>query len=121
MSTWMALYFGLKPGHENEVEEIFKNSGRPEHDVLDEAGNVVGRLMRTLVFVGQGRAVRVIEIEGDIMAVSKHMAKQQEVVELEELLEEHLSEPRDMRSPEGAMQFFMNAGMRCVVNRSDKD
>lgn len=121
MSTWMALYFGLKPGHENEVEELFRTSGRPDHDVLDESGEVVGRLLRTLVFVGQEKAVRVIEVEGDIMAVSRHMARQDEVRELEEKLEEHLSTPRDMRSSEGAMAFFLSAGMRCVVDRSDQN
>lgn len=118
MSTWMALYFELKPGHSDAVEELFKNSGRPEHDVKDEDGNVVGKLLRTLVFVGKDKACRVIEVEGDMMAVSRHMARQQEVVELEAQLEEHLAQPRDMTSPEGAMQFFMNAGMRCVLNRS---
>ncbi len=119
MSTWMALYFGLKPGHEAEVEEIFRTSGVPEHDVRDESGAVVGRLLRTIVFVGAAKAVRVIEVDGDMMAVSRHMAKQQEVIALEAKLEEHLAEPRDMVTPEGAMAFFMNAGMRCVLHRTD--
>ena len=118
MSTWMALFFALKPGHEEAVEELFKNSGRPEHEVKDESGAAVGKLLRTLVFVGQEKACRVIEIEGDIMAVSRHMAQQQEVVELEAQLEEHLAQPRDMTSPQGAMEFFMKAGMRCVIDRS---
>jgi len=115
---WMALFFELKPGHEDAVEELFKNSGRPEHDVRDEDGNVVGKLLRTIVFVGKEKAVRVIEVEGDIMAVSRHMSRQQEVIELEAALEEHLAQPRDMVTPEGAMQFFANAGMRCVLDRS---
>ena len=118
MSTWMALFFALKPGHEDAVEELFKNSGRPEHVVKDDDGNQVGMLLRTLVFVGQGKACRVIEIDGDIMAVSKHMSQQDEVVELEAQLEEHLAEPRDMTSPQGAMEFFMKAGMRCVIDRA---
>ena len=121
MSTWMALYFELKPGHEEAVEEIFKNSGRPDHEVKDDQGNVVGKHWRTLVFVGQGKACRVIEVDGDLIAVSRHMARQDEVVELEALLEEHLAQPRDMTTPEGAMTFFMKAGMRCVLNRHADD
>lgn len=121
MSTWIALYFALKPGHEEAVEEIFRTSGRPDHDVRDESGEVVGRLLSTLVFVGKEKGVRVIEIEGDLMVVSRHMARQAEVVELEQQLEEHLAEPRDMRSPEGAMKFFMNAGMHCVLQRKHDD
>jgi SchA/CurD like domain len=121
MSTWLGLFFALKPGHEDEVAQIFETSGRPDHDVRDESGEVVGRLLRTLVFVGKEKAVRVIEIEGDLMTVSRHMARQDEVRELEEKLEAHLAVPRDMRSPEGAMKFFAEAGMRCVVNRTDRD
>jgi len=113
----MALYFELKPGSEEAVEELFSESGRPEHDVRDQAGNVVGTLLRTLVFIGRGRAVRVIEIDGDMIAVSRHMSLQPEVQELEAALEEHLASPRDMTNPQGAMDFFMEAGMRCVLHR----
>jgi hypothetical protein len=121
MSIWMALFFALKPGHEDAVEEIFRTSGRPDHEVKDEDGNVVGRLQRTIVFLGKEKAVRVIEVEGDIMAVSKHMARQDEVRELEDKLEEHLAVPRDMRTPEGAMTFFAEAGMRMIIHRTDHD
>jgi hypothetical protein len=117
MSTWMALHFELRPGSEDEVSSIFANSGRPEHTVRDEQGNEIGRLLRTLVFVGKGRAVRVIEIDGDVMAVSRHMSQQQEVQELEALLDKHLAKPRDMTNPAGAAAFFAEAGMRCVVHR----
>ncbi|HEV7886634.1 MAG TPA: SchA/CurD-like domain-containing protein [Acidimicrobiales bacterium] len=120
-STWLALYFALKPGHEDEVEEIFKNSGRPAHNVLDDSGEVVGRLLRTMVFLGKEKAVRVIEVEGDILTVSRHMSRQDEVIQLEAKLDEHLAVARDMVTPEGAMQFFVEAGMRCVVNRTDHD
>lgn len=117
MSTWMALHFELKPGSEDDVATIFAESGRPDHTVRDEAGHEVGRLLRTLVFVGQARAVRVIEIEGDLMAVSKHMSQQQEVQELEAKLDQHLAKPRDMTNPMGAAKFFAEAGMRCVLER----
>lgn len=117
MSSWMALHFELKPGTEDEVGKIFAESGRPEHTVRDGAGNEIGRLLRTLVFVGRGRAIRVIEIEGDMMAVSRHMSQQQEVQELEALLDQHLARPRDMTNPAGAAAFFAEAGMRCVLHR----
>lgn len=117
MSTWLALHFELKPGSEDEVAELFANSGRPDHTVRDEAGNQIGRLLRTLVFISQGRAVRVIEIEGDMMQVSRHMSQQQEVQELEEKLNQHLVMARDMTNPASAAAFFAQAGMRCVLHR----
>ena len=116
-STWIALHFELKPGSEDAVAKIFEESGRPEHTVRDENGNEVGKLLRTLVFVQPGRAVRVIEIEGDLMTISKHMSEQQEVQELEALLDEHLAQPRDMTNPAGAATFIAKAGMRCVLHR----
>lgn len=115
---WMALYFGLRPGTEDEVAELFASSGVPNHDVTDDDGVVVGKLLRTLVFVGKEKAVRVIEIDGDLAAVSKHMSRQAEVIELEAKLEPFLSTPRDMVTPEGAMKFFADAGMRCVLERT---
>ena len=121
MSTWLALYFGLKPGHEEAVKEIFRNSGRPDHEVKDENGQVVGRLLRTIIFVGQEKAVRVIEVEGDMMQVSRHMSRQDEVREVEDALDEHLAEPRNVRTPEGAMAFFMKAGMEMIIHRTDQD
>lgn len=121
MSTWLALFFPLKPGHEEAVKEVFRTSGRPDHEVKDDDGNVVGRLLRTIIFVGKEKAVRVIEVEGDIMTVSRHMSRQDEVREVEDALDEHLAVPRDVRNPEGAMKFFMEAGMEMVIHRTDQD
>ena len=114
----MALHFELKPGSEDEVAAIFAESGRPEHTVLDDDGNEVGRLLRTLVFVQQGRAIRAIEVDGDMMAIARHMSQQQEVKDVEALLDPHLAEERDMTSEAGAIAYFMKAGMRCVLDRS---
>jgi hypothetical protein len=70
------------------------------------------------VFVGQEICVRVIEVEGDLREVARHMSQQQEVRDFEREIENHLAVPRDMRSPEGAREFFRTAGMRCVLDRS---
>lgn len=121
MSSWLALRFDLKPGSEDEVARIFAESGRPDHTVRNEAGEQIGRLLRTLVFIGPAQAVRVIEIEGDMMAVSRHMSAQHEVQDLEAKLEEHLAKPRDMTNPAGAAAFFAQAGMRCVLHRQAEE
>jgi hypothetical protein len=121
MSEWFALLYKLKPDHRDEVGELFRNSGRPDHDVLDDDGNVVGRLLTTMAFVGQEAAVRVIEVEGDFQAVARHMSRQPEVVEFEQQIEPLLSEPRDMVTPEGATAFFQRSGMRHVLMRRHDD
>lgn len=117
MSTWHALFYPLNAGSEDEVKELFRQSGRPEFDVRDEHGNTVGRLLSTMAFVGDRMAVRVIEVDGPLPVVAAHMSRQPEVRAFEEQLEKHLSKPRDMRTPEGARRFFREAALECVLNR----
>ena len=115
--TWHALFYPLKPGSEEKVKELFWASGRPQFDVLDQEGNEVGKLLGTMAFVGKEMAVRVIEVEGALPLVAAHMSRQPEVRQFERELEEHLSEPRDMTTPEGARDFFRNAALECVLVR----
>jgi len=121
MSTWLALLYKLKPGNAEAVSEIFRQSGRPDHDVRGEDGNVIGRLLTTMVFVGDEAAVRVIEVEGDPRAVAGHISQQPEVKEFEQKIEEYLAEPRDLSNPEGAKAFFHRSGMRQVIMRRHDD
>jgi hypothetical protein len=117
MSQWHALYYPLKAGSEEKVKELFKASGRPKFDVRNDQGEVVGRLLGTMAFVGKEMAVRVIEVEGPIPVVAAHMSRQPEVKAFERELEEHLAVPRDMVTPEGARAFFRDAALECVLAR----
>ena len=117
MSTWHALQYPIKPGSEEAVKELFRTSGRPNFEITSPDGKVVGRLLATMAFVGEGIAIRVIEVDGPLPLVAAHMSRQPEVKEFERQLEEHLSEGRDMLSPEGARAFFQKAGMENVLNR----
>lgn len=117
MSIWHALFYPLKPGAEEAVKGLFRESGRPQFDVRDEDDIVVGRLLGTMAFVGTGLAVRVIEVEGPLPKVAAHMSRQPEVREFERRLEEHLATPRDMKTPEGARRFFRDAALECVLAR----
>lgn len=121
MSHWFSLLYKLKPGTEEEVEKIFQESGRPDHDVKDDSGEVVGKLLRTMVFLGEEKCVRVIEVDGDMGIVARHMGRQPKVREFEEKIEPLLAEPRDMRSPEGAQAFFRRSGMRLILHRQHDD
>lgn len=117
MSTWHALFYPLKAGSEETVKELFRESGRPRFEVRNDDGDVVGRLLGTMAFVGKEMAVRVIEVEGPLPMVAGHMSRQPEVREFEQQLEAHLSRPRDMVTPEGARQFFRDAALECVLSR----
>jgi hypothetical protein len=117
VSTWHALFYPLKAGSEEAVKELFRESGRPRFEVRNDDGDVVGRLLGTMAFVGKEMAVRVIEVEGLLPMVAGHMSRQPEVREFERQLETHLSRPRDMVTPEGARQFFRDAALECVLSR----
>ena len=121
MSSWHALYYPLKPGSEEKVKELFRLSGRPESAIRGEDGREVGRLLATMVFVGREMAVRVIEVEGPLGLVAAHMSRQEAVRALERELEEYLSLPRDMLTPQGAREFFRSASMECVLTRRHGD
>jgi hypothetical protein len=118
MPQYWALMWQVKPGSEEAVAELFENYGRPDYIVRDQEGNETGRLISTLVFMKENTVVRVVEIEGaSLPEVAAHMGKQPAVRELEEKLDEHLAEPRDMSSPEGAREFFMKSSMRMLLAR----
>jgi SchA/CurD like domain len=117
VSTWHALFYPLKAGSEEAVKELFRESGRPRFEVRNDEGDVVGRLLGTMAFVGKEMAVRVIEVDGPLPMVAGHMSRQPEVREFERQLETHLSRPRDMVTPEGARQFFRDAALECVLSR----
>jgi hypothetical protein len=121
MSTWHALLYPIKEGSEEIVKELFRNSGRPQFEITAPDGTVVGKLLATMAFVGTGTAIRVIEVEGPLPVVAAHMSRQPEVREFERQLEEHLTVPRDMVTPEGARAFFQSAGMENVLIRRAPD
>src|ERR1700754_1129226 len=112
MSTWHALFYPIKAGSEETVKELFRGSGRPSFEVTDGDGKVVGKLLATMAFVGKESAIRVIHVEGPLPLVAAHMSRQ---------LEERVSVPRDMVTPEGARAFFQLAGMENVLNRTAPD
>jgi hypothetical protein len=117
MSDWWALMWDVKPGSEEAVQELFKNYGRPDPIVRDEEGNEKGRLLSTIVFMKGQTIVRAVEIEGALPDVAAHLGRQPEIQDLEEKLDPHLAEPRDMSDPEGARKFFIESIMQTLLVR----
>jgi hypothetical protein len=117
VSQYSALMWKVKPGTEQVVEELFRNSGRPDFTIRGEDGTEKGRLLSTLVLMKDNVVIRVIEFEGDPRDVALHMRQQQEVVDLERELDRYLEVPRDMSTPEGAQKFFREAGMKVLLDR----
>ena len=119
MSQWVALMWGIKPESRDEVRELFHNYGRPDHTIKDDDGNEVGTLLQTLVFMKEDQVIRVVETTDgvDLPTLAKHMGRQQAIRDLEDQLDPHIAEPRDMSNPDGAREFFVKSLMELLVAR----
>lgn len=112
---YAAITYRVKPGHEEEIAEIFAGFQRVDRpDFTGESGEQAGRLLGTAVFVKDDVLVRVIHYEGDFSAVARHMAAQKGVHILEQKLAPFLAEQRDTTSTQGFVEYFRNATMRSV-------
>lgn len=116
---YAAITYKVKPGYEDEIAEIFANFRRVDTPVLrDDAGEPVGELLGTAVFIRDDLMVRVIHYSGDFAAIGRHMATQKGVHLLEEKLAPYLAESRDSGTLEGFQTYFRNATMRCISQLS---
>ncbi|GAA4087570.1 SchA/CurD-like domain-containing protein [Streptomyces shaanxiensis] len=107
--TRHALTFTVKPGSESKVAEILAGYAPPQARVDDAT-----RLRRTTLFMHGNRVVRTVEVEGDLMAALRHVSRQPEVRAVEEALNPHLEQRRDLSDPESAKAFFARAAMPSV-------
>lgn len=114
-----AITYRVKPGHEDEIAEIFARFQRVDTpDFRGDDDAQAGRLLGTAVFIKDDVMVRVIHYEGDFRAVGAHMARQRGVHLIEEKLAPYLAHERDTSSPEGFGAYFRDAVMRCVSQLS---
>jgi SchA/CurD like domain-containing protein len=112
---YAAITYDVKPGHEDEIAELFAGFQRADTPIMrNEAGEEVGRLVGTAVFIRGGTLVRFIHYEGDFIAVAKHMGQQKGVHLIEEKLQPLLATPRDTSTPEKFREHFVKSLMRCI-------
>ncbi|MEU1411348.1 SchA/CurD-like domain-containing protein [Streptomyces sp. NPDC005731] len=104
-----ALTFTVRPGSEREVAKILQGYASPEARVDDTT-----RLCRTSLFMHGNRVVRAIEVEGDLLAALRHVARQPEVRAVEEAINPYLEEERDLNDAEAARVFFTRAAVPAV-------
>jgi len=107
-----ALTFAVRPGTEPEVQQILSGYPRPQTDIGDGA-----RLLGTTVFLWGARVIRVMDVEGPLPLVMRHLATQPAIRATEESLNPLLAEPRDLSDPGAAAAFFQRAMMRQIVHR----
>ncbi|MEO3812336.1 SchA/CurD-like domain-containing protein [Sphaerisporangium sp. B11E5] len=115
------LTFRIKPGHEEELAEVFAAAPPLESPVVtDDRGEETARLIGTGVFVKDDVLVRLVHYEGDFAGIARHLAAQQHVHVIESRIVPFLAETRDTGTPEGFAAFFRNARMRCLTQSSSE-
>lgn len=122
--TLAAISYGIRPGHDEEIAEVFslKNFKRASSPIIrDDAGQVIGKIVGTGLFLREDTMVRIIQHEGELEAVARHMAVQEGVREAERKVLPYLSVSRDTRTVEGFLRYFRNSTMRCLAQRIHED
>ncbi|MFI8420568.1 SchA/CurD-like domain-containing protein [Streptomyces sp. NPDC085479] len=104
-----ALTFTVKPGSESKVAEILSGYQSPSARVDENT-----RLRRTSLFMHGNRVVRAVEVEGDLLAALRHVARQPEVRAVEEAINPYLEQDRDLSDPDSARVFFTRAALPAV-------
>lgn len=104
-----ALTFTVKPGSESKVAELLAGYTSPQARVGDNT-----RLRRTSLFMHGNRVVRAVEVEGDLLAALRHVARQPEVRAVEEAINPYLEQDRDLSNPDSARVFFTRAALPAV-------
>ncbi|MFI1534042.1 SchA/CurD-like domain-containing protein [Streptomyces anandii] len=115
---YAAITYRMKPGHEDEIAEIFAGFQRVDRpDFTGDDGDAAGKLLGTGVFIKDDVLVRVIHYEGDFAAIGRHMAAQKGVHILETKLAPYLAEPRtvDTTTPAGFAEHFRESTMRTIA------
>jgi hypothetical protein len=119
---YAAITYDIKPGFEEEVAEIFRGFKRVRSaDVPGQAGRQSGRILATAVFIRDDVLVRMIEYEGDLESIIRHMAKQPGVREVERKLAPYLSRPRDTDTVAGFLMTFRRSLLNTVTEFSVRD
>ncbi|SEK73932.1 SchA/CurD-like domain-containing protein [Nonomuraea pusilla] len=116
---YAAITYRVKPGHEEEIAEIFAGFQRVDSPVFTgDDGAAAGRLLGTAVFLKDDVLVRVIHYEGEFAAIARHMAGQRGVHLIEQRLAPYLQEQRDTSDEAGFSRYFRDAVMRCISQLS---
>jgi heme-degrading monooxygenase HmoA len=107
--TRHAITFTVKPGSEEQVAKLLSEYTSPAARV-DSAT----RLCRTTLFMHGNRVVRAVEVQGNLAAALRHVARQPGVRAVEEALDPYIEEERDLSDPESARAFFSRAALPAV-------
>jgi SchA/CurD like domain-containing protein len=107
-----AITFPIRPGSEAEVARILSGYAPPRTEIDEHT-----KLLATSVFLWRARVVRVMDVQGALPVVMRHLAQEPAIRAVEEQLNPYLAEPRDLTDPQAARAFFTRSMMRRIAHR----
>lgn len=109
-----AIMFRVRPGTEEKVRDLLANYAPPNLAAADGT-----RLVSTSVFMKDNLVIRMIEIDGDLRGLIRHISSEPSIQAVERELDKYLvdEDRRDASTPDGARQFFQRAMMEHVTTR----
>lgn len=122
--TLGAISYRVREGCDAEIADIFspRNFGRATSPVMrDATGREIGRILGTALFLQSGVMVRVIQYEGSMDDVARHMAVQAGVQQAERRLAPFLEAPRQTDTAVGFVDYFERSSMRCLAQQVVED
>jgi hypothetical protein len=118
--AYAAISYDIKPGFDAEIAEIFSpaNFKRASSPIIRNAkGRVVGHIIGTGLFLSGDAMARVIQYDGELDDVARHMAAQAGVHEAERAILPYLRTPRHTETEAEFIAHFQRSTMTCLVSR----
>ena len=103
------LAFKVRTGTEELAAALLCSYEPPRLKIDDHTS-----LLATAVFISGDQLVRSIEVEGDLAAVSRHLATDPNIRKVEGQLVQYLAEPYDLADPMAARASFQRRLMKQV-------
>lgn len=107
-----ALTFAVRPGTERAARQVLAGYPRPDTEIDGGA-----RLLGTSVFFWRHHVVRVMDVDGPLPLIMRHLSTQPAIRETETALNPLLAEPRDLGDQDAVRGFFARAMMTRVIHR----
>lgn len=107
-----ALTFAVRPGTEAQARAVLTDYPRPDTEI--EGG---AKLLGTSVFFWRNHVMRVMDVDGPMPVIQRHLAAQPAIQRTEAALNPLLVEPRDFDDPASTRNFFVRAMMVRVIHR----
>lgn len=118
---YAALTYDILPGHEDEIAAIFGAFKRVGSADVPSGDGPVSRIVATALFIRDATMVRVVEYEGDLETIARHMAAQPGIQEMERRIKPFLASPRPTETVDGFVATFMSSRLRSISQLSVRD